>query len=544
VPSNRSPMSRGTGIRLWLAVGAAILAAAPFAPARADALGGAGDVTVIAVIDSGFSPYHWDFAASKMPQATNKDRSDDLPLSRPPDTWIPEFPSRNTFSRYAPLNLSLDQRDPDAEQAALHDKDQQVWDGVRESGPDTVNYYWIPGTKVVGALSFGPETAPAQAGHLVSNPYYGDYAPIYGGYGPSEHGMGSASVAVGNGHGTCPECVLVFLQYSDNASANRAIDWAMNQPWIDGISNSYLCDTVPETGLVRDSVCLDAHTAVQRKASLRGQTIFWAAGNGVENTFVTPNETLLHAQKGPDWIVTVTGATFDGKAAYTGAGKPADIAGVARNYSSAYQSTLVTGGLPFSGTSNATPEIAGIYGRALYLVRRYLPGASKTQSNGTIAMGKRTCASAWRSCELADGRLTATELRLRLLQSAPHRIAGGAVGPFTTIPEVGDDTFAYEGHGTYLGRATLDDRKWLAEFDLVLLPLTGRARPPRRPPGEREWMVVDSWCRQRIWGDWTGGYYVAGKTALPLPDAAGAPIRTTYQTMCSTLPRLADPRTG
>jgi hypothetical protein len=339
----------------------------------------------------------------------------------------------------------------------------------------------------------------AESSATVSHPYYGDYVPIYGAAGPSEHGMGSASVAVGNTHGTCPECVLVLLQYTDDASANRAINWAMNQPWIDAVTSSYSCDTVSETGVVRDSVCLDANTALQKKASVRGQTIFWAAGNGMESNFIAPQETLLHAQKGPDWIVTVTGTTLDGKATYTGAGKPADIAGVAQGYSSAYQSTLVTGGLPFSGTSNATPEVAGIYGRALYLVRRYWPGPSKMQSNGTIAAGGGKCASTWRACELADGRLTATELRFRLLQSAPHRIAGGSVGPLVTVPHVADDTFAYEGHGTYLGCASLDDRQWLSEFDQVLLPLLGRAKPPRRPPSEREWMIVDSWCRQHIW---------------------------------------------
>jgi hypothetical protein len=36
------------------------------------------DVTVIAVIDSGITPYHWDFLASKMPGASK------LPLDSPP----------------------------------------------------------------------------------------------------------------------------------------------------------------------------------------------------------------------------------------------------------------------------------------------------------------------------------------------------------------------------------------------------------------------------------------------------------------------------
>jgi hypothetical protein len=530
--------SRGISAFYAVVLTACVLVGAPFGVgAGAVSTGGAGDVTVIAVIDSGFSPYHWDYSAAHMPQALNRDRSDDLPLSRPPDTWIKGFPPRSAFTGYRPMTLSLEDRDGYVEQAALHAKDKAAWDAITPSGPAGVNYYWMPGTKVVGAISFGPESPDAKAFYAVKdNPYYGNYVPIYGNFGPADHGMGSASVAVGNEHGACPECVLVFLQYSDDASANRAVDWAMNQPWIDAITNSYACDTVPATGTVRDGVCLGANTALQRTASTRGQTIFWAAGNGTDSNFVVPHQTLLSSQKGPDWIVTVTGTTVDGTAPYTGAGRPADVASIAQAYPSAFQSRELTGGLQFSGTSNATPVVAGIYGRALYLARRRLAGPSKVQAAGTVAVGGGGCAATWRSCPLADRRLTATELRTRLLQGAPHRMSAESLGAVTRLPRsTPDSVFAAEGHGTYMGAVLYDGRARAAEFDRVLGPLLGTSTPPARPAGERDWMVVDSWCRQRIWGAWDGGYYTPGKTALPSPDPVTSPVLSAYLKECSAV---------
>jgi hypothetical protein len=522
---------------------AGVLAPATFSEAAPVKAPGAGDATVIAVLDSGMSPYHWDYLASKMPQATNRDKSDDLPLNVSPDKWLPGFPSPKAFKSYQPLKLTLDSRDDVASMKQLHEKDKKVWDAYKPSGPDGVNYYWIPDTKVIGALSFEPEQPSAVAATTVGNAAYQQgvedplgnvypYFPFYG-TGGAEHGMGSASVSTGNMHGTCPECLLVFLQFTDDASGNRAIEWALNQPWIDAITNSYGFHTAG-TATTRDNVYGGANTELQKKASQRGQTIFWSAGNGYENAFVTPNQTLLSAQKGPDWIITVTAATPDGKANQTGAGKPADVTGVGSGYASAYGSTRVTGGGSFSGTSNATPTIAGTYGRALYLARRAMSGPSRTQLGGTVARGAFRCGKARKSCELGDGRLTAAELRSRLLLSAPHRTTGHA--PSGAAPQAfkADERYAAEGHGTYLARVGSDDGAWLKEFDLIRKPMFGLAPAPKRPEDERDWMLVDSWCRQHIWGSWDGGYYHEGKTPLPADDGSH-PTRASYKNACNGL---------
>jgi hypothetical protein len=489
------------------------------------------------------SPYHWDYLASKMPQATNRDRTDDLPLGVSPDKWLPGFPSPRSFNSYQPLKLSLDPRDDSTTQAALHAKDAKVWDAFKPSGPNALNYYWIPDTKIIGAISFGPEQPSAVAATTVGNAAHKQgvddpvgnvypYLPYYG-IGGAEHGMGTASVSVGNLHGTCPECLLVFIQFTDDASGNRAIDWAMKQPWIDGITNSYGFHTLG-TATTRDNVYGGASTALQKQASDRGQTIFWSAGNGYENAFVTPNQTIMSSQKGPDWIVTVTASSPNGTSNQTGAGKPADVTGVGEGYPSAYDSKAQTDGAKFSGTSNATPTIAGTYGRALYTARRAMAGASRTQAGGVVARGAFRCGAKRRNCELGDGRLTAAELRSRLLLSAPHRTKGHAPGGAAPQPFQADERYAAEGHGTYLARVHSDDQEWLEEFDLIRKPLLGIGSAPSRPDDERAWFVVDSWCRQHIWGAWTGGYYVAGKTQLPADDGSH-PTRAAYKNGCTGL---------
>ncbi len=501
--------------------------AAPAAPTQAAApKDGRGDATVIAVIDSSFSPYHWDFLASKMPQARNRDRSDDLPLTTAPDKWLPGFPSTKSFASYQPLKITLP-NDEDAAPNDLYAKDTAKWDAVKSSTDKDVHYYWLPGTKVVGAMTFG-KTEVGRYNPTAVLP--GSNPKIYGN--TSAHGTGTSSVSVGNLHGTCPECLVLLIQYADAGAAERAIDWAMKQPWIDAITNSYGFST---TYAGRDRVYNASNVKLQREASQRGQTIFFSAGNGMENAFTVPNSTLESSQEGPDWIVTVT-ATDPNGGTYTGTGKPADVAGIGSSYPSAYGATRVNtkGSSGFSGTSNATPTVAGTYARALYLARRAMPGASKVQSRGLIARGSYKCGAKRKACELANG-LTATELRFRLLQSAVSTGKGFTDGPTGLVPpgpQAADSRYAAEGHGTYVARLR-GDAVWQSEFARLWGPLTGAATPPARPAGEREWFLVDSWCRQQIWGEWTGGYYTSGK---PLPaDDPAAPTRTSLKNGCDHL---------
>ena len=489
----------------------------PMSPSNASSVPGLprtgpGDATVVAVIDFTFAPYHWDYLASKMPQARNSDRSDDLPLTVAPDKWLPGFPNPSkAFGSYEALNLTLDAKNESASNEQLTAKDQDEWSKVQQTTDVKPNYYYVPGTKVIGAIDF--------AGNGIQGT-------------PDDHGQGTTSVSVGNIHGTCPECLLVFLNINAAADAEQAIDWAMSQPWIDAISNSYGFSITPNT---RDRLYAGSNTELQKKASERGQSIFFSAGNGQENAFLIPNTTYFSSQEGPDWNITVGAVSPGAHAAYTGAGKPADIAGIGAGYNSAYGSPTVSGSGKFSGTSNATPTIAGTYARALYLARRDLAGPSRIQSNGVIATGTPyRCGSARPDCELRDGKLTADELRHRLFMGAEHPDAGLTPGGVGSAPQVGEDFFMAEGHGAYFARETGKDKDWLTEFERLIGPLEGRAKEPKRPDGEKEWMIVDSFCRQHLWGAWKGGYFIDGKTLLPGNDPA-YPVRSAIEMMCPQL---------
>jgi hypothetical protein len=487
------------------------------AAARFD--GGPDDVVVVAVVDFNFSPYHWDFLASRMPQHLDNQPGNDLPLDKPPHTWLPGFPNpKKAFASYNRFDLSLDERNDKAAIAALDAKDAAEWAKVKPSTEDDINYYWFPSTKFIGAIEFG-----SQQLHGNTN----------------DHGVGVTSVSVGNLHGTCPECLMVFLNIDDGDEAS-ALRWAMAQPWIDVVSNSY--------GRGYAKVYNGPGVEEGLAASERGQTVFFSAGNGIENAYTVTNNTYYSSEKGPDWILTVGAVSPGGEnyygsthtsenASYIGAGKPVDVAGIGLDYPSAYGAALVgeTGSSGFSGTSNASPTIAGTYARALYIARRDLAGPSRLQRNSVIAKGAPyRCGSARPKCELRDGRLTAMELRRRLLHGAIHTPAGMTSYAGGELPPIGEDEFLNEGHGTFFARESGKVKSWLKEFDRIIAPMEGRAGTLERPVGERDWMIVDSWCRQNLWGAWSSGYYKFDKTTLPPPDPAW-PVRTSLLESCEFL---------
>lgn len=474
-----------------------------------------GDATVIAVIDSNLQPYHFDFTAAHMPQHQNGDPADDLPLTAAPHTWLPGFPAPTSFSSYDSLPLTLPTAASD-DPVAMSNADAAKWATVPQSAAGSVHYRWIPGSKVIGTIDFGGSTGRGL---------------------PDGHGTGVTSVSVGNLHGTCPECLLVFINTAtpseelpipdvpqDRSRVEEAILWAANQPWIDIVTNSYGINQVG--GAVRDNVYGGRKTVEPgRVATDRGQTIFFSAGNGIENGFVVPNVTYTSSVKGPDWIMTVGAITPPpADSNYIGAGKPVDLSSIGTGYPSAYTATTAggTGETGFSGTSNATPTVAGLYGRALHEARSALAGPSRGQAGGVIATGGGvTCGAERAACELGDGVLTAQELRNRLLLGAKPTTGGSNVLDLEDVPRNADERFASEGHGAYKGRVSGLDAAWLAEHERIAGPLFGRAAEMERPVGEVEWMTADSFCRQHLWGSWAGGYYRdANSTPLPPADTA------------------------
>ena len=481
-----------------------VAAVGPAGAQEVIAADGRDDVTVIAVVDGSFQPQHLNWYASQMPQHLDGDPGNDLPLGEAPDTWLPGFDASGLTS-YAPLPLTLDE-DPARSVSSLQSEDAEAWSSMQRSSATAVNYYWIPDSKVVGAVRFG------------SGNFQGSN---------TAHGAGTSSVAAGNLHGTCPECVVVLVTY-DSANREVASNWVMNQPWIDVVTNSFGFSQVE-----RERLYSGSDTELQRTASERGQTIFFSSGNGISNTFSVPNSTLFSSQEGPDWIVTV-GGTSPGGGQYTGAGKPADVASIGGGYPSQYGGSTVSSGGNFGGTSNATPVVAGMYARALFWARQQLDGPSRVQDGGAIATGTPVvCGDQRPDCELGDGVLTATELRTRLFEGAVRTPQGPNPAQTVDASATADEyELLAEGHGTYFGRLR-NNGTWEAEQTRITGPMDGTAALTPRPAGEREWMVVDSWCRQQLWGTWGGGYWQEG-VALPGP-APQWPVRTALASSCDQL---------
>jgi hypothetical protein len=107
------------------------------------------------------------------------------------------------------------------------------------------------------------------------------------------------------------------------------------------------------------------------------------------------------------------------------------------------------------------------------------------------------------------------------------------VAGYGELPPLGEEEFLNEGHGSYFIREAGPDNPsvWLEELGRILDPMTGEARVIARPEGERDWMIVDSFCRQHLWGDWKGGYFIEGRTELPGADP-NYPVRSRFEETC------------
>src|SRR3954471_794404 len=170
---------------------------------------------VIALVDTGINPYNVVF----------RDRS--ALAQRYPGSYLPGYPKN-----VPALRLTLNA--PSYAEALRADCDR-IWKHVR-----TGQLYWIPGTKIVGAISFNPSLETACTG--TSSTTILDAAG---------HGTMTASRAVASGYGACPQCRIVEVQAvkdgfglvtltDDAEAARRGVQWAgENSGWIDAQSNSW-----------------------------------------------------------------------------------------------------------------------------------------------------------------------------------------------------------------------------------------------------------------------------------------------------------------
>lgn len=275
-------------------------------------------LVVVHVADSGLNVYHKEFSAATYtdPRVLELTRN----FENHPSEYLTGYPSDS-----AKLDVTLGKgyRPPE---------DADLW---TKANIPLNKLFWVPGSKIVGVTDRSDTAAINGAA---------DSTPILDEDG---HGTASASVAVGNTYGFCPTCLLVFTE-------GLSEEWAYSVPWIDIASNSFgSVANVGLAGVCPEAACLSS-ASFPKSSAERGQIALYAAGNGNENAFVTPEQTYTSESLGADWIVRVGAASRTTRRPIVGTGKPVDIASWGSGEIPAAARNSESGQTQHSGTSAAT----------------------------------------------------------------------------------------------------------------------------------------------------------------------------------------------
>jgi hypothetical protein len=404
-------------------------------------------LTVIGIADTGINPYHLEFSATTYPDPDVLALTENF--TRHPSEYLPGYPADAEA-----LDVTLGQGYFPAEDADLWTPER-----IQEG-----RLYWIPGTKIVGAWDAG-DAAGLQESTVDGNP---DSHPILDDNG---HGSGSASVSTGNRYGYCPTCLLMIVESLDETVAT-------GMPWVDVTSHSF-----GYVGGAPLGPALGPNTAT-KAAVERGQTVLFAAGNGVGNAFDVPISTYGSDQTGNDWTITVGALRRDNQRAVVGDGIPVHISAWGDGNLPSACRTGTVGQCAFGGTSAATPYTAGIFGTVLTRVRDAIGDGEAGQKAPVALADGRTQGQVVAeglpvdgSTFLADGLLTRAELREAVLKTAFPLVGETSPYPYPlTAPYDPSTNVLFEGYGAatpegaaravdvLLGRSLLPDRSAEDEF--------------------------------------------------------------------------------
>ncbi|MEA3189585.1 MAG: hypothetical protein QOD77_167 [Thermoplasmata archaeon] len=301
------------------------------------------------------------------------------------------------------------------------------------AGVATGTPYWIEGTKVIAAISFDPYGA----------------VPILDENG---HGTASASVAIGNTNGLCPACLLVVVE----GLLDEGVAWAASQPYVDIITNSWVSAAAGLATNVGGAEIPETKALVEE-----GGSVLFAAGNGHENMFITPMQTYESGYTGVDWHMVV-GAVFPGDTSVLGSGKPVHVS----SYGAAVPSAChddASSSCFHSGTSAATPQVAGALGHVLTKAKRLLDSKHEGPEGTVLIAGEPFGVAAKGDLVpgnqyLDDGLLTRQELWNLVLRTAAPLSA--TPDPLYSPPSIGLPAspvdHGYAGYGV-VNQASRDD---------------------------------------------------------------------------------------
>ena len=334
---------------------------------------------VVALIDTGINPYSPAF------------RDDSKLAYKHPSKYIPGYPKGTPA-----LRLSLDLPYEEALK-----KDEAIWKSVQRG-----KLYWIPGTRIAGAISFGeggancPVVPVPPANALQTNC---DDHVILDDHG---HGTMTASRAAGAPNSLAPTARIVEIE----GLGSRSVEWAAEQGWIDVQSNSWVSLVPPPL----PSGTTDAFaSAAKRMLTLA------ASGNGtayLAGFAPTPTYALSTAPPG----VVIVGGHDNGKMTLW-AGAPPHIVADAYAGMTATRSGEQMKPDPIACcTSAASPYAAGGATAIVMEARRLLGDTSPGTKDGLVACGQPVAKG-----PLDDGAFTLDELKSVLFHTAqPHPAEG------------------------------------------------------------------------------------------------------------------------
>jgi hypothetical protein len=301
------------------------------APASSEA----GPHTVVAVIDSGVNPYHAFFRAPDLVDA--------------PSTWIAGYPADAQ-----PLALSLGASD----YASALQADRPTFAGVPRSSYDPVadafdsHLFYISGTRIVGAISFGEEAGSGGA-------------PILDDVG---HGTQTAALTLGADVADPDGNVLVVMVETSFLTVGDALRWVARQPWIDAVSVSI--EFVADAPVTTSPIDRTGPEWGSLEAFQHGKPVFISAGNGASGTGALPDHctTYTSPYTGPAWITRVGAADpTDGNPTWWHC-LPVEI--TAHTQVLAPSATSMTDVQTFTGTSASSPNAQGHFAQLLQAARR------------------------------------------------------------------------------------------------------------------------------------------------------------------------------
>jgi hypothetical protein len=217
---------------------------------------------VVGQIDAGINPYHEAF-------------HDESELARThPSEYIDGFPEDAEA-----LNLTLD---ADSYEEALA-ADEDVWANVTRG-----ELYWIPGTRIVGAISLDEGLT---RGDREDTPILDDHG----------HGTMTASRAVGEGTSLAPDARIVTIE----GFGGQEVRWAADQGWIDVQTNSWVDRVPPPANRAQDEAPLtDVESTSEAFAYAADRTVtFTSSGNGLAyQAGVAPQPTVAEPAGGPGGV--------------------------------------------------------------------------------------------------------------------------------------------------------------------------------------------------------------------------------------------------